>query len=73
MKISLVWIDKKWKHKGIAENVWLNIYPDTKGYRKFTTPFINTDANNTVEVVRKSDIDDMIKHLESKGYQNVDD
>ena len=33
-RIVLYYADKNWQARGHANNVWLNIYPDTKNYSK---------------------------------------
>lgn len=71
MIITLVWIDKKWKSKGIAHNVWLWIYPDDKCYKKIITAYIDTSGEHVIEIARKSDIDKMINNLNHKGYTEI--
>ena len=71
MEISLVWIDKKWKSKGIANNLWLHIYPNSKSYKKHVSPYMNTNREAVIEITRKSDIEKMIKNLKYEGYSEL--
>ena len=67
-RIVLYYADKNWQARGYANNVWLNIYPDTKNYSKVVTMWSDTERSNIVEVKRKSDINDMVDYLKANGY-----
>lgn len=68
LEITLFWEDKNWKGRGYANNIWLHIYPEKKEYYMYTTPYCNIASENVVEVMRKSDIKDMVAYLESMGF-----
>lgn len=68
MKIILFWEDKNWQYKGAADNVWLNIYPDSMTYKRTVTPFCDIHYPYIAEVKRKRDIDEMVMYLKNNGY-----
>jgi hypothetical protein len=65
MRLSYVYLQKKWE--GCARNVWLTVDYEEKTYCKLITPFCNT-ISGVYELVRKSDIDDMINQLIKNGF-----
>ncbi len=67
-RIVLYYADKNWRERGYANNVWLNIYPDTKNFSKIVTMYSDIGQVNIVEVKRKADINDMINYLKAQGY-----
>lgn len=68
IRIVLYYADKNWQERGYANNVWLNIYPDTKKYSKVVTMCCDIGRENITEVKRKSDINDMVNYLKANGY-----
>lgn len=74
MEIVMFWRDKHWQSKGSAENVWLHIYPDTGEYDMYVGMYQDIRNPNIVEVVRKSDINDMVRYLvETCNYREKED
>ena len=67
-RIVLYYADKNWQVRGYANNVWLNIYPDTKNFSKVITMYSDIGQVNIIEVKRKSDINDMVNYLKANGY-----
>lgn len=67
LDITLFWRDKNFEGRGYANNIWLHIYPEKKEYNMYTTPYCNI-GETVVEVMRKSDIKDMVAYLESMGF-----
>lgn len=68
--LSLHWMDKNWKCRGYAKHKHLIIDMDAKVYRlleNYGVPDFN--RANIIEVVRKSDIYDYAKHLQSIGFK----
>lgn len=68
LKITLFWEDKNWHDRGYASNLWLHIYPEKKFYKTYESCYCDTGSLEVVTVKRKSDIEDMIKYLNSHGY-----
>jgi len=66
MRLSYVYLQKK-KCEGCVRNVWLTVDYEKKTYNKLVTPFSNT-VSGVYELVRQSDIDDMINQLVKNGF-----
>jgi len=70
MTFHLYWLDKNWQERGCANHFNLLVHNDTKTYETYINPFYDYRSDMSVEVVRRSDITDFIRHLESEGYTN---
>ena len=72
--LSLHWMDKNWKSRGYAKHRHLIIDMDAKVYRQLEN-YGEPDFNrpNIIEVVRKSDIDDYVKHLQATGFRETEE
>lgn len=72
MSIDLYYNDNNWKQRGEGINVHLIVYYNLKRFRYL----INTKAegmiSNSVQVLRKGDIDEYVKDLESEGFSRID-
>lgn len=68
--LTLYWLDKNWKQRGVAHNFVLGVDMDAQVYATVTTCAIPQNRTS-IEVVRKSDITDYIKYLDAIGYKRV--
>ena len=72
MAIDLYCKDKNWKQRGEGKNVHLIVYYNLKKFRYI----INTKAegmiSNSVQVLRKGDIEEYVKDLEAEGFSRID-
>lgn len=71
---SLHWIDKNWKNRGYAKHRHLIVDTDARVYRQLEN-YGEPDFNklNIIEVVRRSDIEDYIKHLQGVGFSETEE
>ena len=71
---SLHWLDKNWRGRGYANHRHLIIDTDNRVYR-FCVNYVMPNFNrpDTIEVVRKSDIDDYVKHLQAMGFSETEE
>ena len=72
MSIDLYYKDNNWKQRGEGKNVHLIVYYNLKRFRYL----INTKAegmiSNSVQVLRRGDIDEYVKDLEFEGFSRID-
>ena len=73
MKIHLFWLDNNYKKTGrTANNYNLIVDMRNKTYQQFVNPFYGYYKAEDIEVKRKSDIVDYIKHLKANGFKEVE-
>lgn len=77
MTINMVWIDKNWQSRGVAENRYLRIRPDNKTFSYATSYWIPNAPgtayfdNEFIEVKRLKDLDAYVKRLIDEGFEEV--
>lgn len=72
MKLHLFWVDNNYKKTGrTANNYNLIVDMENKTYKQFVNPFYGYYNPEDIEVKRKSDIVDYIKHLKENGFKEV--
>lgn len=70
MEIKLYWLDTRYRARGYANNLILNINTVEKSYALITTYAIpNINERKNIEVKRKSDILDYVSQLKADGYK----
>ena len=71
MSIDLYYKENNWKQRGEGKNIHLIIYYNLKKFRYL----INTKAegmiSNSVQVLRRGDIDEYVKDLEAEGFSRI--
>ncbi len=73
MRLHLFWIDNNYKKTGRAANNYnLIVDMENKTYKQFVNPFYVYNKPKDIEVKRKSDIVDYIKHLKENGFKEVE-
>ena len=72
MSIDLYYKENNWKQRGEGKNIHLIIYYNLKKFRYL----INTKAEgmilNSVQVLRKGDIEGYVEDLEAEGFSRID-
>ena len=71
MSIDLYYNDKKWKQRGEGKNVHLIIYYNLKKFRYLTNTKAEGMISNSVQVLRKGDIEEYVKDLEAEGFSRI--
>lgn len=67
------WLDKNYRRRGESEakNEILVVDSSHNCFKHRVTSISPDDAKNTVEVVRKSDINNFITYLKKQGYREI--
>lgn len=71
MTLHLYWLDKNWKSKGEANHYNLVVDLEDGTYEVYINSFCGYTNLNDIEVRRKSDIMDYIKHLKAEGFKDI--
>ena len=73
MKLHLFWIDNNWKRDNrTANNYNLIVDMENKTYKQFVNPYYGYNKPEDIEVKRKSDIVEYIKHLKENDFKEVE-
>ena len=72
MSIDLYYNEKNWKQRGYGNNIHLLVYYNLKKFRYLTNTKAEGMISNSVQVLRKGDIEDYVKDLESEGFSRID-
>lgn len=72
MSIDLYYNEKNWKQRGYGKNIHLIIYYNLKKFRYLTNTRAEGMISNSVQVLRKGDIDEYVKDLEAEGFSRID-
>ena len=72
MAIDLYYNDNKWKQRGEGKNVHLLIYYNLKKFRYLTNTKAEGMLSNSVQVLRKVDLEEYVKDLEAEGFIRID-
>lgn len=68
MKLHLYWRDKNWERKGAADNYNLFVDMENKTYKIWVNSFYGYDSVSSIEVKRKSDIDEYVAYLKAHNF-----
>jgi hypothetical protein len=71
MKLHLYWFDKNYKAKGVAHNYNMLIDMQARTYKLWTNTYGDYHNSDSIEVVRKSDLIDYEKYLQSIGFKYI--
>ena len=71
MSIDLYYNDNKWKQRGEGQNVHLLVYYNLKNFRYLTNTKAEGMLSNSVQVLRKGDLEEYVKELESEGFSRI--
>lgn len=71
MSIDLYYNDNKGKQKGEGKNVHLLVYYNLKKFRYLTNTKAEGMISNSVQVLRKGDIEEYVKDLEAEGFSRI--
>lgn len=72
MSIDLYVKDKNWKQRGEGKNIHLIIYYNLKKFRYLTNTKAEGMISNSVQVLRRGDIEEYVKDLEAEGFSRID-
>ena len=72
MSIDLYYNDNNWKQRGAGKNVHLIIYYKLKKFRYLTNTKAEGMISNSVQVLRKGDIEEYVKDSEAEGFSRID-
>ena len=71
MSIDLYYNEKNWKQRGYGNNIHLIVYYNLKKFRYLTNTRAEGMISNSVQVLRKGDIDGYVKDLEAEGFSRI--
>lgn len=72
MSIDLFYKENNWKQRGEGKNVHLIVYYNLKKFRYLTNTKAEGMISNSVQVLRKGDIEGYVKDLEAEGFSRID-
>ena len=72
MSIDLYYNDNKWKQRGEGKNIHLIIDYKIKKFRYITNTKAEGMTSNSVQVLRKGDLEEYLKDLEAEGFRRID-
>ena len=72
MSIDLYYKENNWKQRGEGKNVHLIIYYSLKKFRYLTNTKAEGMISNSVQVLRKGDIEEYVEDLEAEGFSRID-
>ena len=72
MSIDLFYKENNWKQRGEGKNVHLIVYYNLKKFRYLTNTNAEGMISNSVQVLRKGDIEGYVKDLEAEGFSRID-
>ena len=72
MSIDLYYNEKNWKQRGYGNNIHLIIYYNLKKFRYLTNTKAEGMISNSVQLLRKGDIEEYVKALEGEGFSRID-
>ena len=72
MSIDLYYKENNWKQRGEGKNVHLIVYYNLKKFRYITNTKAEGMISNSVQVLRRGDIDEYVKDLEGEGFSRID-
>lgn len=71
MELELYWFDKNWKKRGEGRNAHLIINYTTKTYKYFTSYILNGYNYNSIQVLRKGDLEEYMRKLDAEGFDCI--
>ena len=71
MSIDLYYKENNWKQKGEGNNIHLIIYYNLKKFRYLINTRAEGMISNSVQVLRKGDIEEYVKDLEDEGFSRI--
>ena len=71
MSIDLYYKENNWKQRGEGKNIHLIIYYNLKKFRYLTNTMAEGMISNSVQVLRKGDIEEYVKDLEDEGFSRI--
>ena len=72
MSIDLYYKDNNWKQRGDGKNIHLIVYYNLKKFRYLTNTKAEGMISNSVQVLRKGDLEGYVKDLEDEGFSRID-
>ena len=72
MSIDLYYKENNWKQRGEGKNVHLIVYYNLKKFRYLTNTKAEGMISNSVQLLRKGDIEEYVKALEGEGFSRID-
>ena len=72
MSIDLYYKENNWKQRGEGKNVHLIVYYNLKKFRYLTNTRAEGMISNSVQLLRKGDLDEYVKALEDEGFSRID-
>ena len=72
MSIDLYYKENNWKQRGEGKNVHLLVYYNLKKFRYLTNTRAEGMISNSVQLLRKGDLDEYVKALEDEGFSRID-
>ena len=72
MSIDLYYNENNWKQRGEGKNIHLIIYYNLKKFRYLINTRDEGMISNSVQVLRKGDIEGYVKDLEAEGFSRID-
>ena len=72
MSIDLYYQENNWKQRGEGKNVHLIVYYNLKKFRYLTNTKAEGMISNSVQLLRKGDIEEYVKALEGEGFSRID-
>ena len=71
MSIDLYYKENNWKQRGEGKNVHLIVYYNLKKFRYLTNTRAEGMISNSVQLLRKGDLDEYVKALEDEGFSRI--
>ena len=71
MSIDLYYKENNWKQRGEGKNIHLIIYYNLKKFRYLTNTRAEGMISNSVQLLRKGDLDEYVKALEAEGFSRI--
>ena len=72
MSIDLYYKENNWKQRGYGKNIHLIVYYNLKKFRYLTNTKAEGMISNSVQLLRKGDIEEYVKALEGEGFSRID-
>ena len=72
MSIDLYYNENNWKQRGEGKNIHLIIYYNLKKFRYLTNTRAEGMISNSVQLLRKGDLEEYVKALEGEGFSRID-
>ena len=72
MSIELYYKENNWKQRGEGRNIHLLVYYNLKKFRYITNTKAEGMISNSVQLLRKGDIEEYVKALEGEGFSRID-